>query len=352
MSKRNGILTIGNLIFDQSLHCNEYPKESMLTRISSMSQSCGGGCTNVLFDIATMDPELDLYLCGLIANDEYGDFILNEANLHNLDIKNVRVVESGTTSFTYVIVNGKNGYRTFFHNMGVNNEFNEKDFLNLKSNAKIAHVAYLMLLPALEQPDEEYGTKGAKALASLAQQGFKVSLDLVSVPEVERYKKWVIPALKHVDYLIINDEEAKRLTGHLTNGGFFEQAHALMCQGVKEFVCIHYPDGAIAVDRDGKEYKVSSYLVDEKDVVSALGAGDAFCAGMLYAVHQEYDLNDALRLGCASAHFNLYSYSATEGAKPLLHLKKLIEGGQCCTTENLSEKTGSANLSEDFLSKA
>jgi len=45
--------------------------------------------------------------------------------------------------------------------------------------------------------------------------------------------------------------------------------------------------------------------------VSTLGAGDAFCAGMLYGIHQGWELEASLRLGCANAYFNLFNVSAT-----------------------------------------
>ena len=74
----------------------------------------------------------------------------------------------------------------------------------------------------------------------------------------------------------------------------------------------------------GETCCVEAYHVAPQDVVSTLGAGDAFCAGMLYGIHENSPLADALRLGCASARFNLFSVSATGGAPPLDTLKNFI----------------------------
>ncbi len=324
MSERHGIIAIGNLLVDQSLLCDEYPRESMLAQISSITQSCGGGCTNVLFDLATMDPTIPLSLCGVIGPDEAGAFILNEAQKHRVDTSRVRTAKEGATSFTYVMVNERNGYRTFFHHMGANRQLEASDFANLNSPAKIAHVAYLLLLPSLEQNDATFETTGARALAALREQGFRVSLDLVSAPDVEDYQRWVVPVLPQVDYLIINDEEAKRLTQNESDDDYTLQARALLDMGVHELVCIHYPNGAVGVSRRGESCRVDAYHVAAEHVVSTLGAGDAFCAGMLYGIHQSWPLEESLRLGCASAHFNLFSLSATEGAQPLARLQELI----------------------------
>jgi sugar/nucleoside kinase (ribokinase family) len=59
--------------------------------------------------------------------------------------------------------------------------------------------------------------------------------------------------------------------------------------------------------------------------VSTLGAGDAFCAGMLYGIHQGWELEASLRLGCANAYFNLFNVSATEGAVSLAELTKFMK---------------------------
>ena len=44
MTRRNGILAIGNLLIDRTLLVAEYPQESMLTTISDVGIHCGGGC--------------------------------------------------------------------------------------------------------------------------------------------------------------------------------------------------------------------------------------------------------------------------------------------------------------------
>ncbi|MGL4724858.1 MAG: carbohydrate kinase family protein [Scandinavium sp.] len=326
MRNRHGILAIGNLLADRTLRCSEYPRESLLTMVSEVVNSCGGGCTNVLFDLAKLDPQLPLSLCGKVGRDELGQFILQQAHAHHIDTHQVKITDSDETSFTDVMINKQNGHRTFFHFMGANQCLSVNDFNGLNSQARIAHVAYLLLLPGLEQDDEQFGTTGARALYTLQQQGFRVSLDLISASNTDRYQRWVVPALPYVDYLIINDEEARQLTATSSEStlSYLQQAALLLEKGVRQLVCIHYPQGATVMTREGENATVSAYQVADCDVVSTLGAGDAFCAGMLYGIHQQWSLVDTLRLGCASARFNLFSVSATEGAVSLSELEEFI----------------------------
>ncbi|MGK0600340.1 carbohydrate kinase family protein [Yokenella regensburgei] len=328
MHKRRGIIAIGNLLVDQSLRCTAYPQESMLAQITGSEKSCGGGCTNVLFDLARLDPTLPLSLCGVIGGDELGEFILEQAARHHVDSSRVRISPQDTTSFTYVMVNNLNGNRTFFHSMGANHQLGANDFAQLNCTARIAHVAYLLLLPSLEQPDDACKTTGARALAALQEQGFAVSLDLVSAPDTPRYQQWVRPVLPWVDYLIINDEEALSLSQR-QDDDHIAAAHDLLAMGVRQVVCIHYPQGAIAVNALGETISVTAYHVAPSQVVSTLGAGDAFCAGVLYGIHEAWPLEKALRLGCASAHFNLFSVSATNGARPVKELHDFMQQKEC-----------------------
>ena len=42
----------------------------------------------------------------------------------------------------------------------------------------IFHIGYILLLPALDQPDEEYGTKMARLLHRAQKAGLKTSIDV------------------------------------------------------------------------------------------------------------------------------------------------------------------------------
>ena len=54
------------------------------------------------------------------------------------------------------------------------------------------------------------------------------------------------------------------------------------------------------------------------------GAGDAFCAGIVYALHEGLSLREALRHGAASASFNLRSASGFGGAATLEELRAIL----------------------------
>jgi sugar/nucleoside kinase (ribokinase family) len=329
---RRGILAVGNLILDKMHRVPAYPRESFLAVIGSSSASPGGGAMNVLFDLAKVDPSLPLALAGMLGDDGDGQYVRAQAQARGIDTGRVAVAAGQPTSYTIVITSEQNATRTFFHEHGANSRLDLARIAGLDGRERIAHLAYLLLLEGLDVPDREHGSGGAHALALLRARGFRTSLDLVSDSDPERYRRFVRPALPHTDYLIINDVEAALLTGTApaTGGaevdwrGAFDQAERLLELGVQDLAAIHFPEGAVAVRRSGERHRQLAYRVPKAEVVSALGAGDAFCAGTLYGLHEGLPLARCLRLGTALAHCNLSAASATDGAVALADLEALI----------------------------
>jgi sugar/nucleoside kinase (ribokinase family) len=62
-------------------------------------------------------------------------------------------------------------------------------------------------------------------------------------------------------------------------------------------------------------------MVPSSQIVSAVGAGDAFCAGCLYSIHEDYTLEKMLDFANASARFNLFNATSTGGAPTLKELE-------------------------------
>lgn len=322
MQVRNGILAIGNLLVDRALVISDYPQESMLATISKVELHCGGGCTNVLFNLAKLDHDLPRYLAGAIGKDSEGEFILRQARQHHINVEHVVTLDL-PTSFTDVMINSQTGDRTFFHYVGAMAEYGSEQVLQIHHPAKIAHIAYLPLLSQFLDVEKLQAT-----LSQLHQRGFLISIDLVSVSDKHIFTQQIRPILPFVDYVIINDVEAKWLTDceHLESNQVTLQQMAMqiMAQGVRQAVIVHDPKWAAAINKQGEKIAVPSYWVEKKDIVSTLGAGDAFCTGVLYGLHHGLPLQQVLKLGHGLAYFNLFSISATGGAVSYQALQTFI----------------------------
>jgi sugar/nucleoside kinase (ribokinase family) len=95
--------------------------------------------------------------------------------------------------------------------------------------------------------------------------------------------------------------------------------------GDADMVCIHFPEGAYARERSGSPIFVPSHDLPRGFIKGTVGAGDAFCAGMLYGIHEEWDLERSLRLANAMAAVCLSEMSASGGMKPLEPITRFME---------------------------
>ena len=90
-------------------------------------------------------------------------------------------------------------------------------------------------------------------------------------------------------------------------------ARAVLSKGVAKLAAVHFPGGALVVTADGEALRHPSVTVPDAQNVGANGAGDAFAAGFVYGLHENWPLQQCLALGHASAAASLRTES-TVGA--------------------------------------
>jgi len=323
-TSRRGVLAGGNWIIDQVKLVDVFPQREQLANIRSQFQGTGGAPYNVLVDLAKLGCGFPLYGAGLVGKDALGQAILDDCNGLKIDTKYLRATGDAATSYTDVMTEIGNGRRTFFHYRGANALWRGDDLDFAKIKAQIFHLGYLLLLDVLDEPDAKFGTKAARLLAQAQEAGLKTSLDVVS-EDSDRFSKIVIPALKYVDYCILNEIEAGKTAGFkirqpdgsLDTVGLRHAAGALLQQGVRELVIIHFPEGGFARTRKGEDVWQSSLKLPDKVIAGTAGAGDAFCAGVLLGLHEGWDLARCLQTGVCSAAASLSDPTCTRGMRPL-----------------------------------
>src|SRR5204863_9021181 len=101
--------------------------------------------------------------------------------------------------------------------------------------------------------------------------------------------------------------------GRLDTVALRHAAGALLQQGVRELVVIHFPEGAFARTRKGEDIWQSSLKLPAKFIAGTAGAGDAFCAGVLFGLHEGWALNKSLLTGVCAAAASLSHPTCTNG---------------------------------------
>src|SRR6267378_3936047 len=296
-----GLLAGGNWIIDQVKLIDVYPQPEQLGNIRAQSQGTGGAPYNVLVDLAKSGAPFPLYGAGLVGRDALGEQILDDCRQHKIDTRNLSMTPKAPTSYTDVMTEQAHGRRTFFHARGANALWRGDDLDFTRTRSRIFHLGYLLLLDSLDEPDARYGTKAARLLAAAQAAGLKTSVDVVS-EDSDRFAKIVSPALKHVDYCILNEIEAGKTTGfkvrsaegRLDTVAVRHAAGALLQQGVRELAVIHFPEGGFARTRKGEDVWQPSLKLPANYIAGTAGAGDAFCAGVLLGLHEGWALSKCL----------------------------------------------------------
>ena len=319
---RKGILAGGNWIIDIVKIIDAYPPQEALANILSETYSNGGSPYNLLIDIAKLDVGIPLEAFGLVGDDEKGKFIINDCTKYGIDVSQLLQTSKSSTSYTDVMTVKEDGKRTFFHNRGANAYFDGSNLELALSNAKIFHLAYLLLLDKLDIIDEK-GRTGASYLFEKAQKaGFKTSTDVVS-ENSDRFKDVVTSSLPFINYFFVNEFEASKITGiaTVTNGkidlkGCEKASKVLLEMGVNDWVILHFPKGCLASSPNETVIQGSINFPKEK-IVGAVGAGDAFAAGVLAGIHEGLPIHASLKQGVSVAANCLTHATCSEGILPL-----------------------------------
>jgi len=296
-----------------------WPEEQTLANIHGETFSGGGLAHNLVVDVAKFDLGIPLEAVGFVGDDDDGRRIRDLCRDLGVDYENLATADNLPTSYTEVMTVESTGRRTFFHSRGANNLVTPETVPYESVQAKIAHVGYLLLSDGLDAPDREFGSAAAHILHNLQTVGIKTSIDTVS-ENSDRFEQLIPAALKYTDYVILNEFEAGKTTGHtILNGEFLnegmlrESAKVLLGMGEPELVVIHLALGAYAVDRNGREWFQPSLDLPEEYIQGGAGAGDAFCAGVLVGLHEDWDLERGLKFGTAAAAKCMGHATCTEG---------------------------------------
>ncbi|MBO4770859.1 MAG: carbohydrate kinase family protein [Clostridia bacterium] len=325
-----GIIVAGSMIFDNLKKIDIYPGACNLTKIRKNEMAMGGLVNNCVQDFAHLDSELPLKVIGLMGDDAGGNFILNNLKKYpNIDLSGLKT--SGETSFTDVMYDSERRTRAYFQFEGSNADLGIDDFDFDSIKGDIIHVGYLLLLNKLDEPNPVYGTNMGELLHKAQSYGIKTSIDVVS-EESDRYQSVVAPALKYVDYCIINEMEAGKIVGIPSadeEGRIIEENMPRICKalrnlGVRDWIIVHARDASYGLDVDGTFIRMDCIDIPRSMIVGTTGAGDAFCTGALYGAYKGMSLKEAMYFATGVASTSLFSPSASESVTDVAGVYKLM----------------------------
>lgn len=314
-----GIACAGNWIVDIVQTIDAWPQKSDLVHIRHEVTGVGGGAANVVLDLAALQTGLPLFAVGLVGQDAHADLCRAACLRAGVDARWLRTSPQAMTAHTQVM-NVPGDSRTFFYHPGCNDALAEAD-IPVKDIAAagvgLFYLGYLNLMKTLDALDGTT-TAAARLLARARAAGMVTVVDLVSA-DTPDFARVVAASLPHTDYLFLNEVEAARATGTAPipaqdRAALVAAARRLQAAGARHVV-LHTGKGALWLG-DAAVW-AEPCPVAPGDIVSPVGAGDAFCAGAVYGIHMGWPAERCLHLAHRAAAASLKGATATDGIPPL-----------------------------------
>lgn len=339
----SGIAIAGTLVADVIKMIDHYPEKGTLADISSVSYGIGGCVSNTAVGVKKLDPSIEVKSIGLAGADENGKFLKKKLSEFGIDVSMLQESEGEVTAFSDVMTVTGTGERTFYHNRGASRLFREETLCLDKLDAELVLLGYGGLLDSLNIPDPEYGTKLAKTFHDLKEKNMITAMDVATLGDSQEMQELVVPSLKYLDYVIVNEIEGGMIAGIevrdregiLIPGAMEAVSRKILSMGVHKCCVVHAPEMGCAVDSTGKYYEEPSLKLPKGYIAGAVGAGDAFCAGILYSVYRKLPVSEALKIGAASAAANLSAEDSVSGLRSIEETMELYH--RYATTEKKHE---------------
>jgi sugar/nucleoside kinase (ribokinase family) len=314
---RRGILTGGTWCLDRNLLVDCWPAENGRADVIEAEPAGGGSASNMAIDLKKLDPDLPVATIGLVGDDADGHFLRAQAEAHGIDHSQLKLMAGATTDYTHAYSSLPHGLRTHISWFGTSHLLTPDHFDFSRSAHRIFHLGLPGIHRLMDGPWQGEANGWVATLKRARAAGLATNLELASLAP-ERLAAIVRPCLPQLDFLVVNDSEIGGITGTRTVGAggtdlgaCLAAARLALAQGPLQLVAVHFPRGAIVVTRHGDEIMRPSVTVPPGEIKGANGAGDAFAAGLLYGLHEDWPLADAVSLAHATAAASLRRISTT-----------------------------------------
>ena len=249
-------------------------------------RACGGSAANTIIGASYFGANT-YYTCN-VANDEAGDFYVNDLKAAGVDTNLGDDREEGVTGKCLVMVT-PDAERTMNTFLGITSDLHSR---HINEDA-IAQSEYVYIEGYLVTGDTSRAA--AVEVRELARKhNVKVAMTCSDPAMVQYFRDGILEVLGDgVDLLFCNEQEAMLLTETDT----LEAATEALKSKANSFAITCGADGALAWD-GSQLHTITGHVVTAKDTN---GAGDMFAGAFMYAITHGHDFAAAGRLASAAS---------------------------------------------------
>lgn len=263
---------------------SEIPKGGDLAYIDELRLTVAGTAGGTIIDCAKLG--LSTLAVGAVGDDEKADFVVSVLEKFGADTAGFERIKGVPTSSTILNIR-PNGERPALHLRGACDHFlpPNKEKLDI-FDCKVFHLGGTGLLKKLD------GSVSVELLKDAKENGCITTWDLIGA--TESTIDIVKPLLPHIDYFMPSIEEASIMCG-LDDPN--DIAKYYLDNGVTNCVLTMGGEGSLFVNKD-ETIKTPAFDIN---VVDTTGCGDAFDAGMITSLINNFDLEKSLKFATTTS---------------------------------------------------
>jgi len=263
---------------------SEIPKGGDLAYIDELRLTVAGTAGGTIIDCAKLG--LSTLAVGAVGDDEKADFVVSVLEKFGADTAGFERIKGVPTSSTILNIR-PNGERPALHLRGACDYFMppNKEKLNI-FDCKVFHLGGTGLLKKLD------GSASVELLKDAKENECITTWDLIGA--TESTIDIVKPLLPHIDYFMPSIEEASIMCG-LDDPK--DIAKYYLDNGVTNCVLTMGGEGSLFVNKD-ETIKTPAFDIN---VVDTTGCGDAFDAGMITSLINDFDLEKSLKFATTTS---------------------------------------------------
>lgn len=284
------VVVCGNTVFDILARPVEDVQWGATTVIENVEQQLGGNAGSTACTLARLG--IPVTIATLVGRDTTAETVLGHLRAAGVDLSLVQYVEAPTSIAISLI--RRNGERALLYQLGAASE-DFRDFV-LPPDATHFHLAAVYRMRHLR-------TAAPQLLKRARDAGLRTSLDTQWDTQGE-WMKVLAPSLPFADYTLMNEDEARLLTGCSDPAG---AARVLRDRGATHVVIKLGPHGCWV---DGTA--IPGHRVNAVDTT---GAGDCFSGGFIAALGRGLPIEEAASFANAVGALAVQKVGATAGVR-------------------------------------
>ncbi|AZB44747.1 carbohydrate kinase [Bacillus sp. FJAT-42376] len=281
-------------------------KNRALKDVGGFEKAAGGAPMNAAIAVAKYGGHS--VMLTKMAQDHFGDFLLDVMSANGVDVSHIVRTDEGETGLAFVSVD-EDGERSFtFYRKNAADlllepeevagiEFQEGDFLHFCSVDLVESPIKQTHLTLIEEIRRANGTVC-----------FDVNVRIPLWPDEASCRKTILEFVPHADLIKVSSEELEFVTGIADEE---KAVQSLLCGSVKAVIYTKGGEGASIYMKGGPVFEDPGFKVTVEDTT---GAGDAFIGGLLSELLSLEAVPDTLIQTLHTHHSRLLTFANASGA--------------------------------------